>query len=945
MADTSIPTVALTSSVYTVTAEGDITLTATASDNRLNGIEIHRNGVLIATQLHNTPVSVVTKVFKVPFTFADNGVNTFTAIAFDAAGNRGRSNSIDVPCNIQPHDTFVGLTAGQSLSGATWDTKDRTWDTKTYLSSDGNGAAKIEPVTYGVAANYLSKPGDVGQAVLFKTTGARSSSGNLFSIAIDCAGSVASNSQLASVEALLNGASTLYIKGDGKIVSKGYVLDPEVWHWLEHCELDAKTYNVRLSKDDNGKRGAVVAAGQLVLTNARASTDRMVQLRTSTQNREILRIKRVEALTVPFEVAATETSTSSGTTTTPKPAAPAWLFDETKPAIAGPVGLVVKLGPKGAPKALEAEVKLYSNKHVGFAGATQDRWRMKPVTVDGIQFIVMAGLDSDGRVDVWVDGCISTANGQTEVNRERAAIDVRIEYLGAALTLYGGSTTFSCLHHRGAWVRYESRPLAWNVTREHILSKITDGTFMPHDTRNMIAANENAILVDEKPAYIPFSKFSDSIASNGKPQFDPRHRIGTQLRGTSAGGERIDVGNVHEWFARLISEVGTNNNTAWLTDAKLQSLRFLAESVSQYPQSAGILNPSTGRLIDPAEGPYCVHRNANAWGPCIGFPQAGQSGYNANNDAEMLYDWMWDTAHRPNASVSFHAWHLSKDLFHLFQVQAAAIAAMAYGTGLGRGSDGKSTRIVVEEERGFAWALRAVIEAWQATPEGDIEAPFLPKALFAKWLDGTLDWMRSSFMTDNTAYSSPTWQAAKYWRIVAPFTLPAYPGEVFASPFMDDYTNWTFGYMLWCGYSKGRDVAEWRSENTRLRAQAGGSWYGADKVLNTKGYLAQWIGKTTGDGLAYSDLASYKAAHPRASTAAIEGDVSVADWKYGRDMYLFEGELNFMARIAARGLATWSFDPKAEALALRARHPGPYTINGIYAGFWSHAKQYVTPLP
>jgi len=926
--------IVLTSSADTVTEEGSIKLTVASSS-----VTLLRDG----QPLSETP-SPALYTLDVPITYADNGVHTITATELD-----GDIASVQIAVNIQPRDTFAGMTSGQSLASALWDTKDRSWDAKTWMSSDGNGATKIDLAQYSTFANYLSHAGDVGHAVIFKTTGARSASGILLSIAMDCAGSTATNTALEGVEAQLNGANYLYAKGPGGVTGKNYSIDVGSEYCLETCHYSGKTYNARLSKYDNGKRGAVIAAGQVVLTTARATTDVMVQLRTSTANKDILRILRVEALTTPFEVTAdTTTTTTTGTTTTttttaPK-VAPTFLYPENETAIAGPTGIVVQCGQHGAPVTLEAVELLYSGMSIGFAGNTQSRWRMRPVTVSGIQFVPYVGLDSNGRVDVWIGAMFGTGTGWTAINRERAALDLRISRNGTAFSLYGDGDTYSYNHQRGAWIRYESEPLPWNLTHDFIAAKQASGAIALHDTRNMTAVTENCNLVDEKPYYRPFGRFSDTVGSNNAPYYDTRYLIGTQYRSTSAGGERLDLGPVHEWFARLISEVGTNNNTSWLTAAKATTLRYVAEAAAQTPLAAGMLDPSTGRLLDPAATAMSCHRNAGAWAPCSGIPQPGRTGYEKNDNAEMEYDSYWDTAHRPNVGVSYHAHQLSNDPWHLFLTQASAVACLAYGTGNARGSDGKIPRATVEEERGFWWTLLSMVEAWKATPDGDMPKPFMSKADIAKWIDATLQWIRDSLMTDNAAYSSPMWQAAKYWRIVYPFTMDGYSGDVFASPFMCDYGNWAMLRMLGCGYTKGRDVAEWKFEGARLRAQAGGSLYGGDKDTGAKGYIAQWIGFTTGT-LPYSDAATFKAAHPRRSTALIEVDLSVMQWQYGRDMNMFHGVLNYIARTKAAGLATINWDPKAEALALVARHPGPYTYNGVSVGWWAYGKQYVTPLP
>jgi endoglucanase len=109
--DTTAPTVTLGSSSTSVTSAGTITLSATAADNvGVTRVEFRDGTNLIATDTaapFSTPVSL---------TSASNGTHTYTAKAFDAAGNGTTSAPVTVTVNIGTGGTGTGFTvAGQRI--------------------------------------------------------------------------------------------------------------------------------------------------------------------------------------------------------------------------------------------------------------------------------------------------------------------------------------------------------------------------------------------------------------------------------------------------------------------------------------------------------------------------------------------------------------------------------------------------------------------------------------------------------------------------------------------------------------------------------------------------------------------------------------------------------------------------------------------------------------
>jgi aryl-phospho-beta-D-glucosidase BglC (GH1 family) len=95
--DTTLPTVSLASSAVAVTTASSITLTATASDN----IGVTRVDFLDGTTLLGSDAAAP-YTLAVALTAANNGTRSYTARAFDAAGNNRTSAAVTVTVNIPP---------------------------------------------------------------------------------------------------------------------------------------------------------------------------------------------------------------------------------------------------------------------------------------------------------------------------------------------------------------------------------------------------------------------------------------------------------------------------------------------------------------------------------------------------------------------------------------------------------------------------------------------------------------------------------------------------------------------------------------------------------------------------------------------------------------------------------------------------------------------------
>ncbi len=105
--DTVPPTVSLQSSATSVTAAGNVTLTATASDNvGVTRVEFYDGTSILASD------TTAPYQFTGAFTSANNGTHPFTARAYDAAGNVATSATVSVVVNISGGSSSGGSSGG-----------------------------------------------------------------------------------------------------------------------------------------------------------------------------------------------------------------------------------------------------------------------------------------------------------------------------------------------------------------------------------------------------------------------------------------------------------------------------------------------------------------------------------------------------------------------------------------------------------------------------------------------------------------------------------------------------------------------------------------------------------------------------------------------------------------------------------------------------------------
>jgi hypothetical protein len=158
-ADTTPPTVSLTAPANGSTVSGTITLSATASDNvGVSKVEFYRDGTLVATDT------------SAPYTASDNttslvnGSHTYTAKAYDAAGNATTSAASTVTVSNDTTPPTVSLTApanGSTVSGTitlSATASDNVGVTKVEFYRDGALIGTVTASPYNLSDNTTSVP-------------------------------------------------------------------------------------------------------------------------------------------------------------------------------------------------------------------------------------------------------------------------------------------------------------------------------------------------------------------------------------------------------------------------------------------------------------------------------------------------------------------------------------------------------------------------------------------------------------------------------------------------------------------------------------------------------------------------------------------------------------------------------------------------------------------
>lgn len=593
-------------------------------------------------------------------------------------------------------------------------------------------------------------------------------------------------------------------------------------------------------------------------------------------------------------------------------------------------GLQVLFGATGSPQPVTIAEQVYSGMSVGFAGATQTRYRCDPVTINGIEFTVFPGVDSDGRFDCWfyADWLSQDAMGTINktLNRQYAAVDLKVSVNGTPQTLWDGTDTYTFNFQRGTALRWQSAEIAWNVTAAHIQQLQNDGKVMRHKCEGVFAATKSSAPFTPNIPYKPFKTFGTTEVFANQAVY-----VGDQGRSSASGGERDSVGLIHEWFARTVAEVGTHGNQAFATADRIKSLQRLAETGAQMFSSCGLINTATHRFLDPSTaegGPYLSWKDNNVTYPgWKNLTQPDSDAYNGLTPSAL--DNRVDNSH-PQNLFSYYAYLLSNDPFHLTCVQGAAITMVlnSDNRGNGRGTNGELNTVAMMEERGYFWGMKLVAEAWAATPNDSMPAPFRNKAFFNDILTNTLNLARNQFMDtavhagqNQTVISKKT---TNFWHVFD--YLYGVSGKVWIVPYMTDYGHMSLAHIRRMGYTAVNDVLLYYAKGAKLRADLGGNWYfSSDPSLGGLGIV---LGPDTGTEPPYTDAAGYKAWYP--GTNKVNGDIDVTGWApayWSNDpnyTHIFMGVLQAYKGLQQDGLVTfpdWSPDTTLSAFMAHLLNP------------------------
>jgi len=178
-ADTTPPTVAITSPANGATVKGAIAVSANASDDvGVAGVQFRLDGVNLGAEDTTSPYSISWNT-----TTASDGSHTLSAVARDAAGNTTTSSAVTVTVdNAAPTVAITAPISGATVSGTT---------TVSANASDNTGVVGVQFKLDGVnlGAEVTASPYNVS----WDTTTAAPGSHTLTAIARDAAGNAATS--------------------------------------------------------------------------------------------------------------------------------------------------------------------------------------------------------------------------------------------------------------------------------------------------------------------------------------------------------------------------------------------------------------------------------------------------------------------------------------------------------------------------------------------------------------------------------------------------------------------------------------------------------------------------------------------------------------------------------------------------------------------------------
>jgi hypothetical protein len=183
VADTTVPTTAITSPANNATVSGTVSVNASASDNvAVSKVEFYVNGTLKGT------VTAAPFSFSWNTTSVTNNSYTLTAKAYDVAGNVGQSSTVTVTVNNPvPDTTPPSIAIGSPANNTTLSTT----TTVTATASDNVGVSKVE---FYVNGTLQSTDSTTPYSFSWNTTAVAYGTYTLTAKAYDAANNVATSS-------------------------------------------------------------------------------------------------------------------------------------------------------------------------------------------------------------------------------------------------------------------------------------------------------------------------------------------------------------------------------------------------------------------------------------------------------------------------------------------------------------------------------------------------------------------------------------------------------------------------------------------------------------------------------------------------------------------------------------------------------------------------------
>jgi aryl-phospho-beta-D-glucosidase BglC (GH1 family) len=219
--DTTPPVVSLASSATTVTAAGNITLTATATDDAgVTRVEFYDGAALLGSDTTSPYTQVVS------LTAAQNGARSYTARAFDAANNVGVSAAVVVTVDIQGGDTTpptVSLASSATTVTAAGNI------TLTATAADDVGVARVEFLD---GATLLGSDSAAPYTQLVALTAANNGARSYTARAFDAAGNSRTSTAVIVTVNIPTSAAQFRVNAQGRITKNGQVFPVRCGAWF-----------------------------------------------------------------------------------------------------------------------------------------------------------------------------------------------------------------------------------------------------------------------------------------------------------------------------------------------------------------------------------------------------------------------------------------------------------------------------------------------------------------------------------------------------------------------------------------------------------------------------------------------------------------------------------------------------------------------------------------